>query len=66
MACPRSRQNSSLADWPLSYADLEPFYDRAEYDLGVSGKAGNLHGNKIDDGNVSKRRGSASIRCRRC
>jgi gluconate 2-dehydrogenase alpha chain len=44
--------NSSLADWPLSYADLEPFYDRAEYDLGVSGKAGNLNGNKIDGGNV--------------
>jgi gluconate 2-dehydrogenase alpha chain len=36
----------------LSYADLEPFYDRAEYDLGVSGKAGNLQGRKIDGGNV--------------
>jgi len=45
-------QDSSLADWPLSYADLEPFYDRAEYDLGVSGKAGNLQGKKIDGGNV--------------
>jgi gluconate 2-dehydrogenase alpha chain len=44
--------DSSLADWPLSYADLEPFYDRAEYDLGVSGKAGNLRGTKIDGGNV--------------
>ena len=36
--------DSSLADWPLSYADLEPYYDRAEYELGVSGKAGNLQG----------------------
>jgi gluconate 2-dehydrogenase alpha chain len=44
--------DSSLADWPLSYADLEPFYDRAEYELGVSGKAGNLRGSKIDGGNV--------------
>ena len=44
--------DSSLVDWPLSYADLEPFYDRAEYELGVSGKAGNLQGNKIDGGNV--------------
>jgi gluconate 2-dehydrogenase alpha chain len=43
---------SSLADWPLSYADLEPHYDRAEYELGVSGKAGNLQGKKIDGGNV--------------
>ncbi len=45
-------QDSSVVDWPLSYADLEPFYDRAEYELGVSGKAGNLQGNKIDGGNV--------------
>src|SRR3974390_607282 len=44
--------DSSLADWPLSYADLEPFYDRAEHELGVSGKAGNLQGRKIDGGNV--------------
>src|SRR3954470_18238193 len=43
--------DSSLADWPLSYADLEPYYDRAEYELGVSGKAGNLEGRKIDGGN---------------
>jgi gluconate 2-dehydrogenase alpha chain len=45
-------EDSSLADWPLSYADLEPFYDRAEYELGVSGKAGNVQGRKIDGGNV--------------
>src|SRR4029450_4199368 len=35
---------SSLADWPLSYEDLEPDYDRAEWELGVSGDpAGNVH-----------------------
>src|SRR5215467_12078093 len=45
-------QDSSLVDWPLTYADLEPYYDRAEYELGVSGKAGNLQGKKIDGGNV--------------
>jgi choline dehydrogenase-like flavoprotein len=28
---------SSLADWPISYDDLEPFYDRAEWELGVAG-----------------------------
>src|SRR5437660_2584982 len=44
--------DSSLADWPLTYADLEPFYDRAEYELGVSGKAGNLGGRKTDGGHV--------------
>jgi gluconate 2-dehydrogenase alpha chain len=45
-------EDSSLIDWPLSYAELEPFYDRAEYELGVSGKAGNLQGRKIAGGNV--------------
>jgi gluconate 2-dehydrogenase alpha chain len=44
--------DSSLTDWPVSYAELEPFYDQAEYELGVSGKAGNLKGAKIDGGNV--------------
>jgi gluconate 2-dehydrogenase alpha chain len=44
-------EDSSLIDWPVSYADLEPFYDRAEYDLGVSGKAGNLQGKKVEGGN---------------
>jgi choline dehydrogenase-like flavoprotein len=28
---------SALADWPISYDDLEPWYDRAERELGVSG-----------------------------
>ena len=45
-------EDSSVTDWPLSYAELEPYYDRAEYELGVSGKAGNLQGRKIDGGNV--------------
>ena len=44
-------EDSSLTDWPLSYADLEPFYDRAEYELGVSGKAGNLQGKTVAGGN---------------
>src|SRR6266508_691601 len=45
-------QDSSVIDWPVSYAELEPYYDRAEYELGVSGKAGNLQGRKIEGGNV--------------
>lgn len=28
---------SSLADWPIGYNDLAPFYERAEHELGVSG-----------------------------
>jgi choline dehydrogenase-like flavoprotein len=30
-------QGSSLADWPIDYAELEPFYDRAEWEVGVCG-----------------------------
>ncbi|QHC65397.1 NAD(P)-binding protein [Rathayibacter sp. VKM Ac-2759] len=32
-------EGSSLADWPLAYDDLEADYDRAEWELGVSGDA---------------------------
>ncbi|MEJ0028543.1 MAG: GMC family oxidoreductase [Rhizomicrobium sp.] len=31
---------SSIADWPVSYDDLEPYYDHVEYAVGVSGKGG--------------------------
>jgi choline dehydrogenase-like flavoprotein len=28
---------SSLEDWPISYDDLEPFYEKSEYEIGISG-----------------------------
>jgi choline dehydrogenase-like flavoprotein len=28
---------STLEDWPISYEDLEPFYEKAEWEIGVSG-----------------------------
>ncbi|MSR06141.1 MAG: GMC family oxidoreductase [Gemmatimonadetes bacterium] len=31
---------SSLEDWPITYADLEPYYTQAEWELGVSGEPG--------------------------
>ncbi|MGA7413840.1 MAG: NAD(P)-binding protein, partial [Bryobacteraceae bacterium] len=31
---------AELADWPITYADLEPYYTKAEYELGISGLAG--------------------------
>jgi gluconate 2-dehydrogenase alpha chain len=42
----------TIEDFPVSYDELEPHYDRFEKLLGVSGKAGNLRGQKIDGGNV--------------
>ncbi len=32
--CP---EGSTLDDWPISYDDLEPFYTKAEWEIGVSG-----------------------------
>ena len=31
---------TTLADWPISYDELEPYYDRVEWAFGVSGHAG--------------------------
>jgi choline dehydrogenase-like flavoprotein len=31
---------TGLADWPISYDDLEPYYTKAEWELGVSGEPG--------------------------
>ena len=31
---------TGFADWPITYADLEPYYTKAEWDLGISGEAG--------------------------
>jgi len=31
---------AGLEDWPITYADLEPYYAKAEWELGVSGLAG--------------------------
>jgi choline dehydrogenase-like flavoprotein len=37
-------EGSSLADWPLTYQDLEPYYERAEWEVGVCGDgAANSH-----------------------
>jgi choline dehydrogenase-like flavoprotein len=30
-------ENSTLEDWPIGYDDLEPYYEKAEYEIGVSG-----------------------------
>jgi gluconate 2-dehydrogenase alpha chain len=42
----------TIADFGVTYDELEPFYDRFEKLCGTSGKAGNLRGEKIAGGNV--------------
>src|SRR5699024_8921775 len=41
-----------LQDWPITYQELEPYYDKFEKTCGVSGKAGNIDGRKIPGGNI--------------
>jgi gluconate 2-dehydrogenase alpha chain len=45
-------ERSTIQDWGVTAAEMEPWYDRFEYLLGVCGKAGNLAGRKVDGGNV--------------
>ncbi len=33
-------EGADLADWPITYADLEPYYTKVEWEIGVSGQAG--------------------------
>ncbi len=41
----------TIQDWGVTYADLEPHYDRFEYLCGTSGQAGNLRGEILEGGN---------------
>lgn len=33
-------EGSTLEDWPIGYGDLEPYYEKAEWEIGVSGDVG--------------------------
>ncbi len=41
----------TIQDWGVTYAELEPYYDKFEYLCGISGKAGNLKGKAQSGGN---------------
>jgi gluconate 2-dehydrogenase alpha chain len=41
----------TIQDWGVTYAELEPYYDRFERTAGVSGKAGNIRGAVQKGGN---------------
>ncbi|MEX2132094.1 MAG: GMC family oxidoreductase, partial [Pseudohongiellaceae bacterium] len=48
----RLPSDTTVEDWPFGYAELEPFYDKVEYVVGVSGKAGNINGSRDPAGNI--------------
>lgn len=35
-------EGSSLADWPIAYETLEPFYERAEWEIGAAGDGNSI------------------------
>jgi gluconate 2-dehydrogenase alpha chain len=43
----RIPKGSTVEDWPFGLEEIEPYYDKVEYEVGVSGQAGNIDG-KID------------------
>ena len=40
----RIPKGSTVEDWPFGLEELEPYYDKVEHEIGVSGKAGNING----------------------
>jgi len=43
---------STVEDWPFGLDELEPYYDRVEHEIGVSGAAGNIKGTIDRRGNI--------------
>ncbi len=43
---------STVEDWPFGLDELEPYYDKVEWEVGVSGQAGNVGGKKDARGNI--------------
>src|SRR6266702_5848727 len=48
----RIPDGSTVEDWPFGLEELEPYYDKVEYEVGVSGKAGNIGGQIDPRGNI--------------
>src|SRR6202008_3029160 len=38
----RIPSGSTIEDWPFGLEELEPYYDKVEYEVGISGQAGNV------------------------
>jgi len=56
----RIPKGSTVEDWPFDYDELEAYYDKVEYGVGVSGQAGNVDGRIDPRGNpfeAPRRRG---------
>jgi len=45
-------QDHAVRDWGINYDEIEPYYTRVDKLLGSSGRAGNIRGKLIDEGNI--------------
>ena len=48
----RVPKGCTVEDWPFGYEELEPYYDKVDYEVGVSGKAGNVKSKLDPRGNI--------------
>jgi gluconate 2-dehydrogenase alpha chain len=48
----RIPKGSTVEDWPFGLEELEPYYDKVEHEVGVSGQAGNIDGMIDRRGNI--------------
>ena len=48
----RVPKGSTVEDWPFGLEELERYYDAVEYEVGVSGQAGNIKGKIDPSGNI--------------
>jgi gluconate 2-dehydrogenase alpha chain len=48
----RLPNGTTVEDWPFELDELEPYYDKIEYEVGISGQAGNISGAIDQRGNI--------------
>jgi gluconate 2-dehydrogenase alpha chain len=48
----RLPNGTTVEDWPFELDELEPYYDKVEYEVGISGQAGNISGDIDQRGNI--------------
>ena len=62
----RIPQGSTVEDWPFGLEELEPYYDKVEYEVGIAGQAGNINGQIDPRGNIFEGPRQHAYPCRRC
>ena len=63
----RMPKGSTVEDWPFGLEELEPYYDKVEYEMRRLGPGRQHQGHdRSEAATSSKARATAPIRCRRC